>query len=406
VKGSYGFFKASADFGWKGKSQTEYGRTYASVSYKATLYKVYINPAIIPHLSYYLRDDYKEALKKAAETGAGQKGRLPAVRPGSGNVFVYPGYKTLIQDFGTHLLCSAIMGGTLDYYVSTDYSYSATEDEFTANAKAGFNNTFASIGAEVSTSKKTTTSQFDKASKSEKRMSPTIGEMGATNATWLQNLKNYAVMIDFQDAKTTGTNGLRPLYEISKDAKIWNENGTVTYTYNGAATFKAQYENYAKGTLYAASEKLKQISTGQITKGTGATFTQVQGDTEMATGNGKTTGWELELTLVPKPSNKTIELTYEYIVYEGGKNSGSTNSILRLNGTKIINVGVAFTNTNKQEVKLKGNLVGQHHEWYLERTNKTDGLVRQLKIRVDDQGRNDHDKIGFDAILNFNYIAP
>lgn len=235
VSGSYGFFKGSVNVAWNSSQQGEYGRSFASIAYKEMLYKLYINPAVDLH--YYLTEAYKKDLKIAMESG---------------------NYQNLINKYGTHVLLTAIMGGKIDYYVSTDYRFEESRSDYQVNVEASFNAGFASAGVKVGSGSTSANSEFS-SSKSEKKVTKPNFANGWSYVQWYNTLTNNAALIDFQDESTTGSTGLKLLYEISKGATIFDDSGKATFIFTSNANYQTAYKNYANGQKYAEPKGFPEI---------------------------------------------------------------------------------------------------------------------------------------------------
>ena len=230
IEGSYGFFKGSVDIAWSKEQQREYGRSFASIMYKEKLYKLYINPAV--DLRYYLTEDYKSALKYAAEKDF---------------------YEEIFRVYGTHVLLVGVMGGTLDYYVTTDYRYDLTQSSAQVNVEASFNSGFASAGVKVGTGNTAMTSDYQ-SSRDEKRITKPNFPHDWSYSKWFNFVERNAALIDFQDEITTGTGSFKILYQAALGATIFDTNGQTIFTYNDNTKYKRAYENLAKKNSFADPE--------------------------------------------------------------------------------------------------------------------------------------------------------
>ena len=151
-----------------------------------TLYKVYINPDV--DLRYYLTETYKNDLKKAANGDS---------------------YKNLINMYGTHVLCCAVMGGTADYNVTTDYSYNLIEEKSKNDVVVGFNMYFGGAKLNIETSKTETSSEYRRSVIEKATLRPSESTTGGKDK-WVANLnEKTATMIDFQDDANAGSVGLK-----------------------------------------------------------------------------------------------------------------------------------------------------------------------------------------------------
>ena len=161
------------------------------------------------------------------------------------------------------------------------------------------------------------------------------------------------------------------------------------------------------------------ISTGQIMKSSpNTTVTRENGDGEMWSSH--PVKWTLTLTFEPAkmgtttitsttvwvPSTdktcKAVKLTYVYTVEE----TGGDKTKFRMDGHTGFDVLNTFVNMGKKVVELNGEMSTSRTDWYLDRTNQTDEIVRQLKLMTDGTGKDDSGNIGFDAVLNFFYVKP
>ena len=244
LSGNYGFFKASVNTAWSSSQQSEYGRSFASISKKLVQYKVYINPDV--DLRYYLTEAYKSDLKSAMD------GKKPNGKPYS--------YANLITDYGTHVLCYAIMGGSVDYYTSTDYSYNLSSSSSKTDVEAGYNSLVVSVNLKIGTKSSNMSSSYNKSKVETLIRRPTIAGAG-TDDKWLEKLPKNAVLIDFQAKSTSGDLSLKPIYTVSKNATIWEgENHDVLkFRYTNNSKFIEAYNNYANGKIFPDVSSVPEI---------------------------------------------------------------------------------------------------------------------------------------------------
>ena len=311
----------------------------------------------------------------------------------------------MINMYGSHVVAQCYYGGVVQLdFVTSSYKQIDTKEINTRVKASAFG-----IGAQTDDTWKTEQQNFE--SNTDFHYYVDGGILGATNLIqfqqyyqgWVKGLKEGKLNVvcgfdEFDEART-----MFPLWDIAKlvnpaKAEAINTEFNNRFAINGTKLAGID-ANYAK-------RKSTPISTGQITKSSpNTTVTREKGDNDIYSANGKKTNWMLKLWLVPNPSTKSVKLKYEYYVIEGSASSGATT--FRMDGNKTINVGVAFTNTDEQYWEVtNGEIEGKHHEWFLERTNKEYDMVRKLQLRIDADSTDDSGYIGFDATLNFFYVAP
>ena len=230
LDGSYLSFKGSVDTAWSNKEQSEYGRSFASIGWKAKLHRVYINPEV--DLSYYLTETYRNNLKIATEGGTkdGKKYTLADI----------------IAQYGTHVLRSVIMGGKIDYYSSTDYSFNKSESDYDVQVKAGFDVLIASADIDVGVKGSQMSSEYKK-SHSEHYTSKPPYAPNSSYSAWLNKLSKDATLIDFEDCTINIHCSIRPLYEVSN------------YNDAGKKKQKRAYDDYANGLSVPAIKPYPEI---------------------------------------------------------------------------------------------------------------------------------------------------
>ena len=329
----------------------------------------------------------------------------------------------MVNTYGSHVASQCFYGGVVQLdFVTSSYKEIDTK-EITARAKAG------ALGIGVKSDNTWKTEQQNFESNSDLHIYSEGGVLGALNLVqfkknyqgWVSGIKGgkLNVVAGFDDAKS-----LIPLWEI---ARVVDD--------NKAKLIKAEFDKRlgANGIRLAgidadyAKRKSVILSTGKITKSSpNTTVTREKGDLDITSGSSpdKNTNWELELTFEPRPSSKTVRVTYMYRVAE----VGGDNTTFRMDGYKDIDVRsititptsstsapISFTNTAKEKVTLKGTLIGRHGDWHLAFTNynnsefnegKLNDIVRKLQIRVDGPESDSSTYIGFDAEFNFFYVSP
>lgn len=167
-------YKASASvsgsyLGFKAEASTAFGRSATSETNKAFAYSIVNAEVTSIKLEGVNKTNRKKLLTEDASIA------LNGTPDEDGDV-AYPstdeGFRDLIEDFGTHLLLKATLGGHLTYATTIDKSLASTETELKAAASASYKCTFVKADGSVSADMK------KKYESSSQDISTTLGAMG------------------------------------------------------------------------------------------------------------------------------------------------------------------------------------------------------------------------------------
>ena len=124
ISGSYAGFSAEAGASFSNTQKLSTNSTFVLATHDVTVRNVELVGLNRDNFREYMTDDAKRAID----------GKSPA----------YPsnelGFKRLIEDYGTHLIVGAEMGGRLRYATTVDKSLASTETDAKAYAKASYKN--------------------------------------------------------------------------------------------------------------------------------------------------------------------------------------------------------------------------------------------------------------------------
>jgi hypothetical protein len=176
VSGSYLFFSGSVKANFSSASLSQSNSSFATLSYDASLYDLYIDQQHAK-MSDYLDPAFAKAIND------------PTVDP-----------DTIFDQYGTHVLLSEQMGGRLDYNASANSSYTQQSHDMQADMDASFNALYASANVSVSTSQSTASSSYTQNSSTNINAYPAYGSGSldpAAFAAWFQNMQTNPTLCDF-----------------------------------------------------------------------------------------------------------------------------------------------------------------------------------------------------------------
>ena len=227
VSGSYMFFKAGINASYSSSIQGEYGRSFASLSYYAPQYILYINPKV--DISKYIHPNYKKDVEGAC---------LDTKK-----------FDQLIKDYGTHLVRSVIIGGRIDHSVTWSSQYQITDEQVAASVKASYNALVYSVSAEVNVNTSNVRSDFStntiSSTKGIPSIAPTFNNLTRSNIEeWFDKMVKEPGFCGFEH------NSLIPVYDVAKQANILimppHKPGQLPPS-SRHLLYKRKYEDYAKG---------------------------------------------------------------------------------------------------------------------------------------------------------------
>jgi len=315
----------------------------------------------------------------------------------------------IIKAYGTHVIAHCYWGGViqLDFSSSSKQLTNTTRLEIIVKASA--------FGVSGSSGNATAQEKSEFSSNSTYEMEryggksfgkPTVEGFYNGYSSWVNSVGTDPVVCGIDDFNEL--RNMIPIWKIAEQIDPYK-----------AGLIEKEFHNRlaGNGTMIGKIDegfdkiKTKQISSGQIMRDNtpGTTVQVVQGDTDIYSTGGKETKWFLELKVTPlnpnAATNTHVKLNFKYTVEEM-TDSKAGKTILRMEGSKSINTGVTFTNKGEKKWYEEGSIIGKHHEWFIDRKNVEDDYVRQLTLRIDGDNKDDTGEMGFDVILNFNYVAP
>lgn len=320
----------------------------------------------------------------------------------------------ILDAYGSHVIAKCFWGGVvqLDFISTSSKITNTSKLEIVVKASAY------GVTADSSNTLESEKEEFSKNStfKMERHGGNIIGVISVEDfekgySSWANSVKTAPVVCGI-DAFNEQENML-PIWEIAKlinpakSTQIENE-FYKRINENGIA-LKGVDDGYLKW-------KTATIQTGRIMRDSPNTIvSRVRGDSEINSKSNQSTLWMLYLKLEPagNPVNgayRSVKLIYEYTVME----DKDDHTTLRIYGWKTFAVP-RFTNKVNKEMTLGcldeghkenlGKIVGKNHTWICVISNKSDEFVHQLDIKIDGPG-NDEGNIGFDVVLNINYLEP
>jgi len=130
VEGSYGAFQASANASFDMETSESSSYEYASTYFDIQMYRVSLSKSAQTLISTYMTDDAYNAINGLeVETPKGLQNLYPDTREG---------FKRLINDFGTHVVVEAGLGGRLRRSMQVNTSEISSSYDVKAYAKASY----------------------------------------------------------------------------------------------------------------------------------------------------------------------------------------------------------------------------------------------------------------------------
>ena len=130
VEGSYGAFKAEANASFDMETSESSSYEYASTYFDIQMYRVSLSKSAQTLISTYMTDDAYNAINGLeVETPKGLQNLYPDTREG---------FKRLINDFGTHVVVEAGLGGRLRRSMQVNTSEISSSYDVKAFAKASY----------------------------------------------------------------------------------------------------------------------------------------------------------------------------------------------------------------------------------------------------------------------------
>ncbi len=222
-------------FGFKG----EVGATFSMKDFSSNNYEYAISYVEVAMQNIYLEMNAQEIIDKymtdeayEAINGLPHKGRRGKVTPTT-----YPatadGFKALVQDYGTHLIVNARLGGKLKYRMRVDISKVEGSYDLKAYANCSYKNKYVKASANVSDSLHSSYQNNSKACEvkllvqggdktAANKLTMSDGDNDANIDTWrasLKNVKNQTLVgLDVNS-------GLIPLYDLVDRSLTLAEDG-------------------------------------------------------------------------------------------------------------------------------------------------------------------------------------
>ena len=249
-EGKYSGFKGEvgATFGMSDFSNNnhEYAISYVEVAQQSIFLEMNRDQIIMD----YMTDAAYEAINGLPHKG--KRGEIPTSYP-----LTPEGMKKLVQDYGTHLILKARLGGKLKYRMTVDVSKVEGSYDLKAFANCSYNNKYINASANVADSLHESYKQNSKACEIKvlvqgggKSEAQKLGIPGGDNDTNIEAWQNSLVNVKNQTLVGLDLNdGMIPLYDLV-DRSL--EGGEARYNY-----IKDYLSGETEGLETAASEILK-----------------------------------------------------------------------------------------------------------------------------------------------------
>lgn len=225
VSGKYLCFGGSVKTKFNSQHLKEKNRSFATLMYRASKYDLFIDD-----VSINLRDYLSDSFKKDIET-------LDA--------------KSLFERYGTHVLRSIIMGGRIEYDITTDSSYQSSSSNLEVDVKASFNAVFASANIGVNVNQSEASTSFKEHSEINIQALPTYGSAVLDPKNFD---KWYDAMLQNPGICDYGDNPLIPIWDLVSD-------------FNRKLVLQAAYKEYAESKNFIPAQVTYGINGIRIQRG-------------------------------------------------------------------------------------------------------------------------------------------
>lgn len=214
-EGKYFGFKGEvgATFGMKdfSNNNNEYAISYVEVAQQNIFLQMNRDEIIMD----YMTDAAYEAINGLPHKG--KRGEIPTSYPSTAE-----GFKKLVQDYGTHLILKARLGGKLKYRMTVDVSKVEGSYDLKAFANCSYNNSFIKTSANVSDSLHSSYKRNEKACEVKvlvqgggKSEALKLGSNGGDNDANIKAWQN--TLVDVKNQTLVGldiNDGMIPLYDL------------------------------------------------------------------------------------------------------------------------------------------------------------------------------------------------